>query len=201
MVPGAGIIFKKDPGMKSIDKLPWLALLESKTEQHITDAVALFQNMEEHLLNKPSPSGGWSIAQCLAHLNTYGDYYLPRLQTGLKIESKMEDSETYKSSWLGAYLIKLTDPQTSRMKLKAVKRHQPMTDFSAHQTVADFIDQQETMFALLRMAHQADVNQFRIPMSIASWVSLPLGDILHFMVAHTERHMMQAKRNIEYYRI
>lgn len=187
--------------MKSIDKLPWLALLESKTEQHVTDAVGLFQNMEEHLLNKPSPTGGWSIAQCLAHLNTYGDYYLPRLQTGLEVNYRVGNSEKYSSSWLGTYLIKLTDPQTSRMKLKAVKMHQPVVDFPAHQTVADFIDQQEAMCSLLRTAQQSDVNQFRIPLSIASWISLPLGDILHFMVAHTERHMMQAKHNVKYFRI
>lgn len=184
--------------MQSIDKLPWLALLESKTEQHILDAVEHFQNMDEQLLNKPSMTGGWSVAQCLAHLNTYGDYYLPKLQTGLELHSKVNDSGKYKSSWLGTYLIKLTDPQTGSMKLKAVKRHQPMVVLPAHQTVADFIDQQEIMLSLLRTAQQADVNQFKIPLSIASWVRLPLGDILHFMIAHTERHILQAKRNIEY---
>ena len=182
--------------MKSIDKLPWLALLESKTEQHLADAVEHFQNMEEHLLNKPSLTIGWSITQCLEHLNSYGDYYLPRLHKGLEVHSRKGNSGKYTSSWLGAYLIKVTDPQTSRMKLKAVKRHQPIVNLPAHQTVANFIDQQETMFSLLRMAHQADVNHFKIPLSIASCVSLPIGDILNFMVAHTERHILQAKRNI-----
>jgi hypothetical protein len=186
--------------MKLIDKLPWLALLESKTEQHVAEAVEHFQNMEEHLLNKPSLTNGWSITQCLEHLNTYGDYYLPRLQSGLEMDSRKGNFGKYTSSWLGAYLIKLTDPQTSRMKLKAVKRHQPIAKLTAHQTVAAFIDQQETMFSLLRTAQQANVNDFKIPLSIASWVRLPIGDILHFMVAHTERHMMQAKRNIEYLR-
>lgn len=177
-------------------KLTWLAGLESQTEEFVHDAVAYFQNLDESILNTPSTTGGWSIAQCLGHLNTYGHYYLPRLQQEIEKEPKKPLSDKYMSSWLGAYLIRITDTQTSSMKLKAVRKHQPAGFLPAHQVVAEFIDQQETMLHLLRMAQQADVNQFRIPLSIASWIRLPLGDVLHFMVVHTQRHMIQAKRNI-----
>lgn len=184
--------------MKSIEKLPWLASLEIQTEGYIHDAVERFQNSNENILNKPALNGGWSITQCLAHLNTYGHYYLPLMENGITKCSNLPSSDVYTSSLLGTYLIRLTDPQKGPMKLKAAKRHQPPGLLSAYQIVAEFIDQQETMLDLIRKAQGADLNHYRIPLSIASWVHMPLGDILHFMVVHTKRHVLQANRNMQH---
>ena len=183
--------------MKSFDKIPWLASLEMQTEESIRDAVRIFQNMNEDALKRPSLTGGWSIAQCLAHLNSYGQYYLPRLQEVLEKGAQSGIYQTYTSSWIGRYLIRITDPESGQRKLKAVKRHQPADTLPAFRIVAEFIEQQEDMLRLLRLAQKANVNHGRIPLSITSWVRLPPGDILHFMVVHTNRHMKQAKRNVQ----
>ena len=60
--------------MKSVDKAVWLAGLEQRVEHHIEQAIQTFQNVDEATRQKPSSTGGWSIAQCLAHLNSYGHY-------------------------------------------------------------------------------------------------------------------------------
>lgn len=182
--------------MQPVDKAFWLATLEQHVEEHIQEAVQHYQNLDEDTLRQPSPIGGWSIAQCLAHLNSYGHYYLPRLQRGLAKPSETRSATTFVSSWLGTYVTKLMDPETSRTKFKAIKQHQPTDTLSPHQRVAEFIDQQETLLCLLRMARKADVNAVRIPLSVAAWVRLPLGDILQFMVVHTKRHLVQANRNL-----
>lgn len=186
--------------MALIDKTAWLISLEQQVNGHIQETVRHFQHLDERMLCQPSVTGGWSIGQCLSHLITYGHYYLPRLEQELQKQSTGKHAvNTVDSSWLGAYLIKLMDSRTSRRKFKAAKRHLPSNTVSPHQVIADFIGQQEELLRLLKLARTADLNAVRISLSIASWIRLPLADILKFMVVHNERHIAQAKRNIADY--
>ncbi len=179
--------------MKTIDKQPWLIHLEQHVDQHLQEAIR-FQNMDETQLQTPSPSGGWSISQCLSHLNSYGQYYLPRLKTSVENQREAPASTSFTSSWLGAYLTRITDPKTSTKKFKAVAQHQPTDNVPARQVVAEFIDQQEGMLSLIRKAGRVDVNTGRISVSIFPLLRLSIGEVLQFMVAHNERHVQQAKR-------
>lgn len=182
--------------MKYIDKAPWLTSIESETESHIQTAISHFQNLTEDALAQPLKTGGWSIAQCLEHLNTYGDYYLPRLRESLQLAVHRPDTGTYARSILGSYLIKMTDPQSKSSKLKAVAKHLPQGLVPAHQIVADFIDQQEDLLLLIRQARHTEINAIKIPLSLTSWVRLSVGEILHFMTVHTARHIAQANGGI-----
>jgi hypothetical protein len=38
----------------------------------------------------------------------------------------------------------------------------------------------------------SDLNEIRIGLSIVPWLTLKLGDVFQFLVAHQERHMVQA---------
>ncbi|GAB3512014.1 DinB family protein [Spirosoma knui] len=182
--------------MKSTDKAAWLLALEHQVEGYIQRAVECFQNMDEVILSKPSQSGGWSIVQCLEHVNSYGHYYLPHLTKGLITQQNKPPTNHFKSFWLGTFLTRLMDPGTGKRKFKAVKRHQPTGALLAHKVVAEFIDQQEQLLLLLRQAADVDVNDVHIPVSVAPWMHLPVGDVLQFLVAHTERHIAQANRNL-----
>lgn len=179
--------------MESINKNTLLEQLEEKTEAQVKEVIARFQNLNEDLLLRPSATGGWSIAQCLDHLNSYGHYYLPRIAKGMELYQGSAN-ETFKSTWLGAYFIRIMDPQTSKSKYKAFKDHQPSQALDAHAVVAEFIRQQETFLLLLRQAKKTDLNKIRIPISILKWLRLKLGDVFQFIVAHNERHLQQAKR-------
>jgi len=43
---------------------------------------------------------------------------------------------------------------------------------------------------------QTDLNQ-RLPISVASFIKLKLGDVLLFVVAHNGRHLKQANRALQ----
>ena len=154
-------------------------------------AVASFQNQPENVLLKPSLTGGWSIAQCLDHLNSYGDYYLPRLRNVMQME-KTSDT-LFKSGWLGNYFTKTMEP--SEKKYKAIKGHIPVKDLNATRVVAKFIDQQEELLLLLREAANGNLNR-RIPITISPLIRLKAGDIFRFLIAHNERHVQQALKNL-----
>ncbi|MEO6286210.1 MAG: DinB family protein [Dyadobacter sp.] len=182
--------------MGKVNKKELLQKLEDRVEGHISDTMVLFQNGEEALLNSPSSSGGWSIAQCLAHLNSYGDYYLPKIRQEIEKAAENFEKQDFTSSWLGAYFTKMMEPETSKGKFKAFKGHIPPSELDAAQTVAEFLRQQEDMLFLLRNAVSKDMETIKIPVSILPFIKLRVGDVFQFIIAHDERHMQQAKRNL-----
>ncbi len=182
--------------MKSQDKYELLFMLEHKVEAQLQDAIRIFQNLDETLLLRPSTSGGWSIAQCLEHLNSYGHYYLPRIQHSIEQAPEKNSGQLFKSSWLGNYFVQMMDPATSRKKYKAFRGHIPPPELEPYEVVGEFIRQQEMLLKLLNEAQRIDLNTLKIPLSISHWVKLKLGDIFGFIVAHNERHLIQAKRNL-----
>lgn len=169
-----------------------LTSLELQVEQHLVLAIQTLQNLEEGVLLKPSPAGGWSIVQCLWHLNSYGHFYLPHIHNAL--DDTRTAISTYKSGWLGAYFIKIMQPG-GKQKFKAFKDHVPPIQLNAHLVVAEFIEQQETLLGYIKRAQHANLNK-RLPVSISNLITLKLGDVLQFVVAHDERHLQQALRNL-----
>jgi len=164
-------------------------------EKHISEAVTIFWNQSEAMLNKPSETGGWSIAQCLDHLNSYGSYYLPIINQKLSA-AKEENNGQFSGTWLGAYFTKMMEPGSEQKKYKAHKKHIPSVNQNALQTVGEFITQQETMLLYLRQAQSKDISTGKIPVSVARIVRINIGDVFQFLVTHNERHMQQAKRNL-----
>jgi uncharacterized damage-inducible protein DinB len=179
--------------MQSVKSDELLSNLELQVEKHLASAVRAFQNLSEPDLNQKPPDGGWSIAQCLEHLNTYGDYYLPRIEKAMEKFNGKPSSE-FSSTWLGNYFTKMMDPVTGKRKMKAFAAHVPPSALDGHAVTGKFIQQQETLLQLLRSAKQKDLNKIKIPISISRFIRMKLGDTFRFIIAHNERHVEQAKR-------
>lgn len=178
--------------MTLISSRALLNYLEKTTERHIQKAIEDYQNMDRARLLKPAKDGGWSIAQCLDHLNGYGRYYYPLIQQ--KVDANTQQDETYTSTWLGNYFVNMMDPDTGKKKMKAFKNHVPAPDLDAHEVVSEFIRQQEHLLQLIRISRKRDLNKIKIPISLTKYIRINLGDTLRFIVAHNERHMRQAER-------
>ena len=71
--------------MKPVNKHQLLDHLEASVERHLHLAIYHFQNQPVEVLLAPSVTGGWSMAQCLEHLNRYGDFYLPAMMRALDL--------------------------------------------------------------------------------------------------------------------
>jgi hypothetical protein len=181
--------------MKAVNKQVLLDMLEKSVEDHIAVVVSDLQNRSPEFLNRPAADGGWSIAQCLDHLNSYGLYYLPQIEKALSAAGLVGPDQDYKSSWLGSYFIKMMEPETGKKKYKAFKDHIPASELNAVEVVAEFIRQQEKLLHYLRTAARRDLNK-TLPISISRLIRLKLGDVFQFIIAHNERHMQQAQRNL-----
>jgi hypothetical protein len=166
--------------------------LEADVERQLHRAIASFQNLSLEKLEAKPAQGGWSIAQCFAHLNTYSQYYLPRMEKSLS--AKHNHNPTFTSTWLGRYFTKIIQPSANMKKYKAIKRHEPDVHVSGTAAVAEFIENQERLLKLLTESRSTDLNKIKIPISILPWIKLRLGDVFQFLVAHQERHFQQAGR-------
>lgn len=190
------IIKNNAMSMKPVNKLQLLDRFEAKVEAHIQLALTDFQNSKTEVLLARAADGGWSIAQCLDHLNSYGHFYLPLIQKKLSAHAPRTSKETFTGSWLGNYFTRMMNPDTGKKKFKALKGHIPVADPDAPAVVAEFIRQQEILLSYIYQARVMDLDAIRIPLSVTRWLTLKLGDVFAFLIAHNERHIRQAKKNL-----
>lgn len=176
-----------------------LESLHQQTETFLQKAIGEWQMLPPEVLTaKPSPEQ-WSAAQCLDHLNIYGRYYLPAIEKAIEEAKRKEyrPAENFTSGWLGDYFATLMRPKRGghlKSKMKSPKNAVPSAAPDPRAMLAEFIDQQEAMLKLLTVAATVDLSKTRVPISIAPWIRLKLGDTFLFVTAHIERHILQAER-------
>ena len=175
--------------------------LTRKTENFLQKAVSEWQMLPGEVLSTPPAPGAWSAAQCIEHLNIYGRYYLPAMEKAIQ-RAKQSGSRAagrFRPGWLGAYFTRLMQPLADgqvKTRMKAPLNAVPSAQPDARAMVAEFIDQQEMLLKLLGAAASVNLDDVRIPISIAPWIRLKLGDTFLFLTAHIQRHMTQAERAI-----
>ncbi|GAB3920922.1 DinB family protein [Larkinella terrae] len=164
--------------------------------QTVTDA---FRPMTDADLNRQPAPDRWSIAQCLEHLNSYGHYYIPMLEAAIAKgeENRLPPAPTFQSGWLGNYFANSMQPQANgsiALKMKAVKAHTPGPKQDASAVLNLFLEQQEAILELLDRASRVNIQKLRVPISIARFIRLSTGDTFRFLIAHEQRHVLQALR-------
>jgi len=135
----------------------------------------------------------WSILECLEHLNLYGDFYLPQIESKIENSSTKNDLE-FKSGILGNYFAKSMLPKEKLNKMKTFKDKNPL-NANLNKTVIDkFIIQQIKLLDLLNQSRNVSLNKVKIQTSITSLIKLKLGDTFQFFINHIIRHLNQIDR-------
>jgi hypothetical protein len=181
--------------MRTIDKQALLDSLHAEVDRHLQEATKVFQNLNSAVLLKQPTAGSWSAAQCLEHLNKYGQYYLPAIASALGQHEGLKSDDPFRSTWLGSYFTKMMSPETGKKKIKTFKEYIPQTDLDPHAVVAEFIRQQESLLAYVELARERNLTR-RVPISLTRLITMKLGDVLQFVIAHDSRHLAQARRAV-----
>ena len=171
--------------------------LRARTERILQKAIAEWQLLPEAQLAAQAAPHRWSAAQCLEHLNIYGHHYLPAMQAaiGRGRQRGLRPSPTRRPGWLGQWFTNLMLPQadgTLKSLMKSPKNAIPAPQPDPRAALAEFIEQQETLLTLLEAAAAVNINALRVPTSLSPLLRLRLGDTLAFVIAHNERHVLQA---------
>ncbi len=175
--------------------------IKQQTEDILNKAVTQWQMLPPRTMLYKESADKWSAAQCLMHLNSYGDYYLPALQNSIEEAKRKEwrSATNFTTSFIGNWFTKLMQPKGEAKtikKMKSPKNHSPITNENSDIVLATFIDQQETLLQLLEKAKEVDLRKAKTPVSISRFIKLPLGDTFRFLIAHNYRHVLQADRAI-----
>jgi hypothetical protein len=174
-----------------MNRIQLIDRLENETRAIILRTNYLLQEDPENLLKQPAP-GKWSVAQVIEHLNTYGRYYLPLLENALA-KAPAAKNHHYSPGWLGDYFTKMMLPKNGAVvnHMKAFKNHKPSPDIDCKKVLDEFLQQEQQLLNLLEQGRSADIAAVRIPVSIASFIRLKVGDVFRFIIAHHQRHFVQ----------
>jgi len=141
----------------------------------------------------------WSIAEVFGHLNIVHDIYIRDILSRIALAPDVK-MEHYRSGWLGEWLydkmmprpdgtvFKLPSPRSLRVSREGLDVHDELRRFLQH---CDALDD------ILRHVATKDLQGIRIPLSFAKFLRLRLGDNLRYIVAHNERHLLQAHRILQ----
>ncbi|HEY6899705.1 MAG TPA: DinB family protein [Puia sp.] len=148
---------------------------------------------DEQLQYKPDPDK-WSIAEIFGHLNIAHDWYIRCILSRVTLAPDWASDE-YSSSWLGEWMYEKIMPRHdgSVFKIKALKAHYA-TEVDGRTELESFQRKCDAMDDILRHAATKNLRQIKIPFHFFGVLGLRLGDTLRILVAHGERHLLQAQR-------
>lgn len=180
-----------------------------KTNEYLNDLTqiveGIIQQVEEitrshsqaQLAKRPAPER-WSVLDCLEHLSLYGDFYLPVFEKTIDkgLQQGKKPREFYKPGWLGNYFVNSMRPKGSTIPnpMKTFKDKNPVLTSVPANAAERFLAQQKQLLALLTKAKRTDLKKLRIPTTLGSFPKISLGDGFAFVIAHEERHLLQAQR-------
>lgn len=184
--------------MKKFKSEDLINQLQADVKQIIAAANHL-QTADPVKLNYCPEEGSWSVAQVLEHLNAYNRYYLPAIEKSMVHISK-DTSAWFIPGFWGNYFTKTMMPKNVyeiKNKMKAPKNYIPGKGLNVEAVFKEFIQHQNKLLQLLDVARRRNLNTIRIPISISKLVRLKLGDTFRFLIAHEQRHMIQARNAIK----
>lgn len=166
------------------------------TQENIEKINKAVKKLSPNQLNWIPNPGVWSVAQVLAHLNEYGNYYHPTITKKLEVTRFTSTKEAFISSPLGRSAWKsmqLGKANNVRRKFNAPKEYNPLIHPSIMKgnEFETFIAQQNDFLSIIEKAKNVNIRRVKVPISISKIIRLRLGDALLFITYHNQRHVQQ----------
>lgn len=169
-----------------------------KDVEQLTAAAQHLNSADPVKLNYPPDEGKWSATQCLEHLNMYSRYYLPAIESAMQGATKGTNAWFNPGFW-GNYFTKKMAPANVfevKGKMKAMKDYRPSRGLNTVQVFSEFEQHQQKLSELLDRAKNYDLEKIMVPISLTKVIKLKLGDTFRFLIAHEQRHLIQARNAI-----
>ena len=170
-----------------------LDLIE-RTRQNINQVEQLSQLTEKEL-NKKKNQVTWSVLECIEHLNLYGEFYIPEIEQKIE-QSKTDPDQLFKSGVLGNYFAKSMLPSKKMRKIKTFKDKNPNGRKLNKRTLKRFLEQQKQILELLNKSRKVNLNKTKTAISISKLPKLKLGNTFRVLIYHNQRHIEQAKTQL-----
>jgi len=167
--------------------------LAEMTQQFESCSAAAEQLMKSHaeadLVKRPR-NQGWSIAECIQHLTSTTQLYLPILDSSL--QGAPTGSGAYKMDWKGRMLKWVLEPPY-RTKAKTLPNLEPKIA-DVRRIVPDFLASQQQLFEAMGQWKGRALDKVFITSPFNKKLRYNIFSLFNIVAAHQRRHLWQAQR-------
>jgi hypothetical protein len=173
-------------------------LLKELTQdvQRVKEAAAFFNDADKTKMVYPPDPARWSVVQIIEHLNAYNRHYLPAIEKELSLLVTDDSSAWFTSGYWGEKFTKMMRPTNVyeiKNKMKTAKKMSFPNSLNVEKVMKEFAEGQDKILQLLERAKGRDLAKIHIPISLTKLIKLRLGDTFRFLIAHEQRHLIQAR--------
>lgn len=168
--------------------------LARQLESVNAEAIAMVESSKPEALVRHPAGGGWSAADCLAHLAKTVRLYNPKIEAAIDEARKagLTGTGPFNYGLLGKFFLWVLEPPV-RMKVKAPPPFHPAQGVTAQQALEDMVTQHKEMLRLMESADGLDLGKVKVQSPASDKLKLSLGAAFGSMAAHGRRHLWQAK--------
>jgi hypothetical protein len=149
----------------------------------------------EQLTRRPDPAR-WSIAECLAHLNTIAGVYQPAIDKAIRRgkDKKVVGDGKFELGLVGSFLRWLAEPPP-KIRLRAPRNILPPSEITdPSKVVAEFMRVQDEWERQIRECGGLNLKKVKCESPFPPMPPLRLAAPIPWMLAHQRRHLMQAEK-------
>ncbi|MEP6690334.1 MAG: DinB family protein [Gemmatimonadaceae bacterium] len=167
-----------------------------KIKREVTELAA---GMSDAQFNWRPPAGGWSVGECLSHLNITNAQYLAPLDDAIAEAraQKRLGRGPFKHGMLGKYFIKFMEPPP-RWRLRSPRKLAP--ERKAHRVavvVPTFLTFQDQLIERVVAANGVDLWRAKVTSQASRLIRFSLGETYAILAAHERRHLWQASQVVK----
>ncbi len=157
-----------------------------------TEAERLTAGLDDAQVWQRPASGGWSMGECLAHLNLAGEPYAQKMTVVLADARGKARRGTgpFRFGVLGGRFVRsLSAESKSTFRAPAAWQPAPQPD-----VLARFVRLQGDLLELIREADGLDPTRVKLSSPLSPLIRLNLFEALNLVAVHQDRHLKQAAR-------
>ena len=157
-----------------------------------------FEKLEPAIFFRKPSTDKWSIGECINHLNLTLDIYIPQMVkiTENKHLYPNQDKE-FRYSPIGKMAVRSMMPKPNKtipFKMKTFNKLTPIyLEKDKFKVISDFLKFQESILKLIDGCEGMNLTKPKIVTAAGPILKMRIGDALHFIVAHNQRHILQAQ--------
>ena len=177
---------------------PELASMLDQIEAIKREGQAVTAGLRDDQLNWHPAPDGWSIAECLQHLNVGVTKTLPAFDRAIA-EGRSKNqlaSGPFRYGWFSRMMVASMEPPPKfRMKSPRLIRVSVGGTYRGADLLPEFAAVRDQLAGRVRQADGLDLAHVRTISPVNRLLRMPLGAYFDFIIAHDRRHLWQA-RNI-----
>jgi hypothetical protein len=171
--------------------------VEGDIRAQLPRAAEVLAELSADQINWRPAEGSWSIAECIAHLNTLNGLYARSIQDAIAVGRSRGCTTDFPQTKLGMFeqwLVGLIEPPY-RLKFKAPSKFRPKAStFTRDELLKDWTTTHERLAEAAQACHGLDLRRLKVVSPATPLFRITLLAALMITPAHDRRHLWQAQR-------